>query len=486
MATKRAAPPGAGGFFSLFDLSPAVFEEASLSALGATMARAQRQNAIRMGSGYVYLGQFIAHDISKLQRPDGPVTVPAMRQLRTPTLDLDSVYGKGFDDKESAVNEASGEMQIGEVHGSSPGLPGNGDLPRDKETRKARIPEVRNDENLIVAQLHVQFLKLHNLFVAELRRTGSRSSAQELFDAARTQVVLHYQQVVLYDFLDTILERRVWEYVIGGNTGTLWNPPASEMPRMPIEFSAAAFRFGHSMVRPDYQLNRDQGVDLAGLFKMTGDGGFGGKPCLPASHLVDWRFFFHSTAGETPLNEALHIDPAVHVRLADGPLATKNLLIGNQSGLPDGQALVRHVQRAHPALASVVHLRELSQDELNPMLTFRHGATFKSRRVFEELDSPSAAAHFLRSTPLWYYLLAEAQAMHGGSRLGTLGSLLVAEVLRALVWLSSPSILREPLRLPYLRPPHLRPTKDLHGQRYFRMIDLLNAVASKEAGAAKL
>lgn len=469
MATTQSNAPGPGGFFSLFNLPPRVFRSDALDALGQVMGRARREGAAGVGAGYVYLGQFVAHDVTRLKASGSMVPVAELEQERTPALDLDSIYGTGFDDSRIAIDQATGEMRIGEVVGPGGQRAVQGDLPRNAD-RTPRIGDDRNDENLFLAQLHVSFLKLHNFFLARLRKQSPRDSPRMLFEQARSQLILHYQHVVLYDLLETVLDPRVWHHVIGCNTGTIWNPSPAEAPRMPIEFAAAAFRFGHSMVGLNYLVRGSQRIDLPGLFQMTGAGGFGGQAGLPQSHVVDWSLFFHSVHGRPPANEALRIDPVVPVAFPDGSfLAVKNLLSGNRSGLPDGQTLIRHVASTYPFLASLVQLRELSANELNPVMKFKGTRGSHHARVLDEAGSHYG---FETCTPLWYYILAEAQAVHDGRCLGPLGSLIVAEVVRALVYLSQPSILRSPFESGFIVP-----TKDMRGRRYLRAIDLLNAVA---------
>jgi hypothetical protein len=473
MSDQTSARPGTGGFFSLFDLRPTVFEAGVLEELARAMASAQLPGSTRIDSGYVYLGQFIAHDVSKLDPPSREL-VPAadLVQLRTPALDLDTVYGAGFCDPSISVDTKTGRMRLGRVVGSDGRGGSEDDLPRDRQTRAARIGDDRNDENLLVAQLHLQFLKLHNFFVERIRNEQRHLDAQQLFGAARQQTILHYQQVVLYDFLDTILDPRVWEYVIGNNRGSLWDPTRAEAARMPVEFSAAAFRFGHSMVRPGYTINETRFVDLGDLFTMTGPGGLGGQHALPDTHIVDWRLFFFDCRQRRPQqlpNVGLPIDPCVAITLSDGALlAAKNLRTGNRSLLPDAQTLIRHVQATFPGLASAINLRQLTPDELSPRVGVGSGDAMKFMPLLDLLGDDFGLQ---AKTPLWYYILAEAHTLCAGQRLGPLGSLIVAEVLRALVRLSRPSILHRHFQSNYIEA-----TKDIHGRRYLRMTDLLNAV----------
>lgn len=450
MAATRATPPGAGGYFSLFNLPGTPFRTDVLQALGSAMTNATIHGPGSMESGYVYFGQLIAHDVTHLRKPaTGFLPATMLEQLRTPELDLDGVYGLG-DSCAVPVVAATGKLELGcvTIDGRTRGA--EDDLPRTL-TGTARIGDERNDENLLLAQLHVQFLKLHNYFVDQLNG-DARFSAQSAFEQARRELILHYQQVVLYDYLEKILDPIVWDYLIVNGRRSFWEPVAGELPRVPIEFAAAGFRFGHSMVRNSYALNRSLSVGIETLFRMTGRAGLGSLTGpLPQSHVVDWRRFFKASlphAGDPATNLAFPIDPDIAIVLPRGPsLATTNLEIGNLSALPHAQALVEHLALEHRYLSGVINLAPLSRDELNP------DVFVQAARQTMPLLSQIEQRHGLdRKTPLWYYLLVEAHTQHGGRRLGTLGSLIVGTVLRSLVRLSSPSVSGETFVSRYIEP----------------------------------
>jgi len=472
-------PVGLGGFFSLFDLPPTIFKNETLERLGTAMSEAWSSAHTRIPSGYVYLGQMLAHDLTKLQKPREqiPPVADELVQLRSPMLDLDCVYGMGFDDLTLAVNRTTGELLLGRVVNDS-GSGAEDDLPRDSKMR-ALIPDDRNDENLLLAQLHVLFLKLHNFFVRKIRAENPGLTARQRFEEARAQVIVHYQQVVLYDLLDTVSDPQVWEYVIGCNRGTLWDPVPAEAARMPVELSAAALRFGHSMVRLSYQLNWKTLIKLDDLFIMTGQGGFGGKKGLPETHVVDWRFFFHGDPQtERYLNVGRAIDPIVPLQLPPNLiLAIKNLQTGNLLRLPDGQALVRHITQKYPDMARAVNLELLTPEQLNPLVSFpdENGILHEERL----LTMVGLDQGLTTKTPLWYYLLAEASATRGGQCLGVLGSLLVTDLVRALVRMSSASVLLKSFESRYIVP-----TKMMHGRTYLTLKDLADAAASTASASS--
>jgi heme peroxidase len=414
MTATDDAPPGVGGFFSLFNLPPTIFRAEALQALAKVVMQPRRDGFGLIEAGYTYLGQLIAHDVSSLRPPARPsVSAGELEQLCTPGLDLDCVYGSSA--KLAAVDSATGKLLLGRVL-KRDGRPGAADdLPRTLSALPC-IPDERNEENLLLAQLHVQFIKLHNYFVDQWRKRDPQASARTCFEEARRELTLHYQQVVLYDFLESVLDPDVWQHVVLHKRDSLWSPAPCEAPRMPIEFAAAAFRFGHSMVQSFYTLNREGFADVPRLFTLTGVHGLEGQPALPELFVVRWEHFFSSVGPADHLNLAAPIKPATHIVLPEGDsLALRNLTTGNKSMLPDAQAIVRHVLDAHSALAAAVNLT----------------------KPLDEADLP---AGFQRKTPLWYYILAEASKQHAGNKLGKLGSLIVASVLRGLVTLSNPTI----------------------------------------------
>ena len=292
-----------------------------LKALGRAMGDADdpaRDSAVP--AAYTYLGQFIDHDIT-LEVQDFPTPVGgdltalldpgmtpaelptirnAMRNFRTATLDLDNLYGL------PAAHDPvhPDKMAIGLVSdlGSQPpplsrppGKTDDNDLPREPRSndpahdRAALIGDPRNDENTIVAQLHLAFLKAHNELVDEGR---SRPEAQRVLRQ-------HYQHIVVHDFLKRIVDPVLVDDIVAN--GNRWFNALSEPFFMPIEFALAAYRFGHSMVRKDYNFNAN--FNLSGqpgtfpaslelLFAFTAlNGGFGAADTdtLPENWIVEWE-----------------------------------------------------------------------------------------------------------------------------------------------------------------------------------------------------
>jgi hypothetical protein len=129
------------------------------------------------------------------------------------------------------------------------------DLQRNAQGR-AVIGDPRNDENIIVSQLHHAFIRFHNNVVEHVAAKQPGLKGAALFAEARRVVTWHYQWVVVRDFLPRIVGDELAEEVLspaGVPNLSLFEPRND--PFIPVEFSGAAYRFGHSMVRAAYDLN---------------------------------------------------------------------------------------------------------------------------------------------------------------------------------------------------------------------------------------
>lgn len=406
---------------------------------------------------YTYLGQFIDHDITKtitiapgetpdqaIARPDfEPLTLNqarrTLRNERTSAFDLDSLYGLQPNEADLAIPFDGDKFVIGEVTpfiGGLEGIKGMAhDLPRVSSTdpsrhRKARIGDPRNDENLIVAQLHLAFLRFHNAVV----------DCGFAFDDARWLVTHHYQWLVLHDFLPRFCDRSVLNEVLTrGNR--LYRPGAEKF--MPFEFAVAGFRFGHSLVRSSYDFNlnflKQGGAQGKGtlelMFRFSEvSGDLGGEETLPSNWIIQWERML--------ADHALEIDPTLTSFLADLPkqagpldvmsfLAKRNLLRGYLFSLPTGQAMAELVlpacDRMTPADIEAACRPKTTDEEIDQLTVLRAGG-------------------FEKRTPLWFYILAEAKVKGCGNRLGPLGSLIVCETIVGLLRANPCSILNVPFQ----------------------------------------
>lgn len=439
---------------------------------------ADRDNP-RIPAGYTYLGQFVDHDItfdptSKLQRLNDP---NALRNFRTPRFDLDSLYASGPVDS-PFLYENEGEFAgVKLLVGRNPAerIPGDPnerleerDLPRNWQGR-ALIGDPRNDENNVVSQLQLAFIDFHNAVVDHVKAEEGLSG-QSLFEEAQRLVRWHYQWVVVHDFLK---KRLVGEEVFAqlyrepdpdAGPGEAFIPKIERrfyrwenQPYMPVEFSAAAYRFGHSQVRRTYHLNdvvRDRPIFSPDDAPGPLDDLRGFRP-LPFFWTVDWSFFFAVGAPEN-----VQLSRRVDVTLASGlarlpgtvnqerrSLAFLNLRRGKALGLPSGQMVAR-AMGLRPLSAEHLALNRLEANEaFLPNQLRRKKAQLKARMV----------RAFGRNTPLWFYILKEAEILGKGELLGPVGGRIVAEVLLGLL---------EGDPLSYLNvEPNWEPSLEVDGQR---------------------
>jgi Animal haem peroxidase len=425
-----------GRFGRMFrKLPPCPADDGDLHALAELMFERRAQSDVRrldnpaIPAGFTYFGQFVDHDItfdpnSKLQRDNDP---DALRNFRTPRYDLDSLYGDGPDNNPFFYYRPEPKREPYRIHllvGRNAAK--EDDLPRNNEhPKRALIGDPRNDENAIVSQLHLAFIKFHNRVVDSLPETPDR------FDDARRIVRWHYQWVVLHDFLSRILggegvindiiKLEQYKVPLGGGTKDIHGAlkvdlkfyDYSNQPFIPVEFSVAAYRFGHSMVRTDYELNRQtEDPNDVDIFGREGEDLRGFQERRPGLE-IEWARFFEFPDQRQEPQPSRRIDTKLAAGLSKLPeithglrsLAERNLLRGKALGLPSGQRVGRAMGLPDDFILSR-----------------------------EEIDLPgNLAAPFGDNTPLWFYILKEAEVRCNGEHLGPVGGRIVAEVLIGLL-----------------------------------------------------
>ena len=206
-------------------------------------------------AGYIYLGQFIDHDMTLDKTPltQQKQDPRAMVNFDTPKFDLGSVYGKGPTGSPELYDPDKPGYLLVNPHDEL------FDLPRDG-VGAAYLGDPRNDENLIVAQLHVVFLRMHNKLMDTLKD----------FQKAQQQLRWTYQYLIVNDFLPRIVGQDVVNSLIRRRgtgpiqfTGKLYQPRNVNKPYMPVEYSGAAYRFGHSMIRAEYEVQDGHTVPIS-------------------------------------------------------------------------------------------------------------------------------------------------------------------------------------------------------------------------------
>ena len=417
-------------------------------------------------SFFTYFGQFIDHDLTARTdregevseifnsgggaagtRPVAPAAVVAgLRNGRRPQFDLDSVYGDGpaFSDGPGAVTTSDAlydnyRFRLQSLDGGLIDLPRLRPAETDllSNPRQALIGDQRNDENTNISQLHAAILAFHNAVMDGLAADGT--TGLQAFIQARQLVRWVYQRIVVEEYLKTVCMPDIVEEVLRGGPA-FYGPIAGGMPLfMPLEFSVAVFRMGHSMIRPSYQLRGTEATiqQILGLAaaKRPDDPTDTTKPprtledpLEPASgsaenayrlkvgFTVDWAHFI----GPNATNKARRLDPFIARGLTQltferlqgtlmAQLATRNLLRAYSLSLPTGQAV-----------AAAMGIVPLTAAELA-------GSHEGLRGVFG--SSPLGSR-----TPLWFYVLREAELQGDGEHLGVVGSRILAETMVGLLW----------------------------------------------------
>ena len=507
MPIEAVVLPQSGAFGYFFPDAPA-FEKsdtmvAALDALGTSMFDpAIPSPAVDLPPILTYFGQFIDHDITAntdrrvegvseidvdpLEPSPRDTIVDKLDNLRDGSLGLDSLYGDsvGQDPFSKKLSELmrhpvqTAKMRLGVplTTGDDPIRPPADNatdllrlgflldigaltedelqaLPEEQKSaligpdgrpirQRAIIGDFRNDENLLVSQLQVAFLRLHNKLVDEV---GS-------FEDARRATRYHYQWLVANEYLPSLCDRSVVDELVAtesplyaaffdANEAAV----APKMP-MPLEFSVAGFRFGHTMIRGGYDhnhvfgqpvdglTNREPFASLNQLFLFTGDGRMSvipeptpedpdPKPVsvsdrqLPDNWVIDWSRFVNA---ETPIRSAKGIDTRLDAPLDElinqeslgelfQHLARRNLRRGYRLNLPSAQDTIAGIN-------ATGHFR--------PIQTLAPDVVMENRTI--------NGADFGTKTPLWFYILREAETL-GGGHLGPLGTHIVAGTLLGLI-----------------------------------------------------
>ena len=362
-------------------------------------------------AGYTYLGQFVDHDItfdpvSSLERRNDP---DALRSYRTPRFDLDSLYGSGPKDSPYLYDQLEPVKLLVGANADPACEPE--DLPRNQQGR-ALVGDPRNDVHVIVSQLHLAFIHFHNAIVDYLRERFARPD--ELFAEAQRLTRWHYQWVVIEDYLRGLVGSEVLDRVLvkiegGQRTARLRFFRWKREPFIPVEFSAAAFRVGHSQIRSLYQLNPELEPIHIAVPSPDALENLGGFRPLPKGWKIRWDMFFAVDGSSPQLSR--RIDTKMTGALVRLPpfmdeqrrsLAYLDLLRAKALGLPSGEAVAAAMGTAVP------------NEQLG-------------------LSGP---------TPLWYYLLREAEVLMEGRRVGPTTAGIVAEVFVGLLAADPSSYLR--------------------------------------------
>jgi hypothetical protein len=461
------ATPG-NGYGRLFpNLPSASFDSTALRSLATQIVAAPEINPTPEGevdaeenyaipAGYTYFGQFVDHDLTNDDRPNDlttPIPVSSLVNGRTPQLDLDSLYLAGPTSAPQLYNADQMHLLTGALLTGSTDT-NSRDVPRTA-TGRAILGDSRNDENRIVAGIHSMFIRFHNQTVDQLVTKNPQWSAAQIFTEARKQVTAVYQNLILQDYLPRIVGKQTMDSVLRASPrGTSAQLKYyTTCAQMPVEFSVAAYRFGHSMVRGLYRVNASTNrvPVFSGSFGTPGIDLVGFSPS-PTNFGIDWSLFLPGgkTSGGA-VQASYKIDASITNSLSllplpvssEGPadLAVRNLLRSSQVGLPSGQDVAR-----------VMGLRPLPDNQI--LIGKATGDASEATPI------TSISSSFAGKAPLWAYILAESTAhayrIENGAivgsqkapfTLGPVGGRIVAETFVGLLLSDANSILNSSTKL---------------------------------------
>lgn len=356
--------------------------------------RWDRSDSTTITNGLAIFSQFLAHDITfeAQSRLKGINEVGQLQNDRTVNLDLDCLYGQRTQDFFYDSSDTD-KLLLGKCY--TDGTREWFDLQRNAQG-KAIIPDSRNDENIIVSRMQVLFIQFHNAMVDHLR---IHDCPPNIFKAARQQVLWHYHWLIIHEYLYKMMDRSIYNSLMKDGPKFFQWPWA-----LPLEFSGAAFRVGHSQCQDVNKINETTEKKLFDL-------GF----FSTMEEYVDWRCLFDFGDGQVQF--ARRIDTQIGRSFSKLPfvkskdrkersLAFRNLRRGVSYGLQSGEDVAKRMG------IEPIEVRE----------TVR-------------LDFPG--------TPLWFYILREAYLLgNEGNHLGPVGSQLLGEIFLTLMMHDDESYLK--------------------------------------------
>ena len=446
--TLRAALMKIGERNGIMDAKDDLTQHPTALILNATLFTNNPDNP-DMTAGMTFLGQFLDHDMtlditSSLAQQVDPEMI---QNFRVPTFGLDSVYGSGpagsphiFD---QSVDNGLTTLLIEPVAGSEL-MCRDGSLKFDLPRNSQNTPltgDPRNDENMVLSQMQVAFIKFHNAVVSKVKTDFGLTHATEVFLEAQRLTRWHYQWVILHEFLPKTIGQPLVDDILGhGRKFYKWR----NAPYIPVEFSVAAYRFGHSQVRPSYRVNFGPN-DPGQVFALFFNDNLAVNPVVTdmrggtrgPNRFIDWQTFFDFGDGKARNNK--RIDTKISTVMFDLP--------GLPAGGPQALAqlnLLRHLTFKIPSgqrVAAAMSLSPLPESDLADLKPF----------------------NLHNRTPLWFYCLREADVTADGKRLGPVGGRIVGEVMIGLLQGDSSSYL--------CQDPDWTPSFGVGGK--FTMVDLL-------------
>jgi hypothetical protein len=411
------------------DLPPLVLKDERLSALVADLLRPVRvPDNPDVPAGYTYFGQLVAHDLSRML---------GGRNLNSSRLWLDTVYGDHPEGRRHLYRQSKAGDRIfvlgrGATQLGSPSM--ELDLPRT-ESGSPEIPDERDDFHIIISQMHLAFMLLHNRLTMDLRDRYPRQSSAWIFDTARRECCRLYQWIIVNDFLRRVCDHAALDAAWPAAEIAALDPGRSlgkAKKKIALEFVLAGYRFGHSMVRSSYALN--DALPRRPIFHPRGstewNADWRGHRKLPVHWSVQWNLFF-SYPNSTP-QKARCMSTSIASSFGDLPaftvaddhkrrgivnLAERTLRAGQEALLPSGQDVAREILRGIPPRLQADSVKIVDPGQYDP---------------------------------LWYYILREAFEASGGRTLGPVGTWIVASSIFSILVANQQSYVHDPSWAPSL------------------------------------
>ena len=367
-----------------------------VQAISVVMFDDSRQpNPNEMPATHTYLGQMLSHELV-------PKTNGTGRDAKA-KLTLASLYGDPVD---LTLFDDNGLFITGVDDQNNP----ESDLPRSKNNTPD-IPEDRNDENLLISQMHLFWMRVHNKIVREhIIQKGLKWRKEEVVYEARKQLLYFFHRVVVEDFLGQLLLDKTHNVYFDKQQQYLLKGSREE--RVPFEFSMACFRLGHSLVRPTYELQKGRGAKhLRDLLRHTNQ--------LPVKHyqVVNWKHFATQDAHKidsvlAPAMGKIPCLPNKSVCMGHTQIIEANLKAGTDNSLPYPQDVIDALVDDNAPVAAALGINKEIYQKMNSNMPILRLDDFPKKKV-----------------PMWLFVLFEAQ-MDGmaGNRLGKFGGMMVAEV----------------------------------------------------------
>ena len=406
-------------------------------------------------SGYTYLLQFVAHDLVHSAIPlsvAGGLGGGTTNARRTP-LRLETLYGSGpvgsphiyaldapNDDRRTKLR--LGRMRWKENEPAS-GCPFR-DIARTPAENvtgidrsiagvrvaltEALVADPRNDDHAVMSQLTALLALLHNGLIDIIRRhegnagpNGQFGAAYKRFLCAREALVAIYHNVLRKDLMRRVIHPAIYAVYNGPTPDFIDRPHSGErFPtggwEIPLEFSHGAFRFGHAMVRPEYQINDLSLHDLNNTLEKSSVNDPANMP-LDETWMVQWSRFFEIN-GSTP-NFSRRIGPHLSDGLGNDQifpafdetervgLLYRDLLGAGLAGMWSVDALIAEIGNRRPQLIAASRLltdRAYRVDQLREWLVLGQAYGALTDQDIETLSN---------DPPLPFFILFEAMQQTG-------------------------------------------------------------------------